>query len=866
MSTSQVYIDLAIPMTVDKLFTYTVPQELQSAVKRGIRVIAPFGKRTVIGFIVKISGTYQPPQGQAAPRLRPITDIIDTEPVLSDELLTLSQWISEYYFAPWGEVVKAIIVQGAARAAKRTVTLTSTDTGQILKGLSSAPRQAAIVKTLTPGKPVSIAQLQKKTGVRQIHSVLNELAGKGYVTINEKAISTGAKPKMENQVEISDTWEKRWRSWLSDPDIQSKHKKLSNQIAAVTKLSEDESKTRPLLEFIKAAGVSLSTIKTLQRKGIVKIIRREVFRTPDYDLYPSSLGRQNIVLNRDQETVLRSIRTALTSDKFHAFLLHGITGSGKTQVYIEAIKEVIAHGKTAIVLVPEISLTPQIVRRFKYHFGDKVVALHSKMSAGERYDAWRLILRGTYSVVIGPRSAVFAPLNKIGLIVIDEEQESAYKQFDQTPRYHARDVAIMRASLCSAVVVMGSATPSLESYDNALRGKYTLLELPERIDTATLPSVEIVDMASERRKKLALFKEQRKAAYAEKRTPASYATLKAEFGSISELLREKIRDRLSRDEGIILLQNRRGFSPFIECLECGHVEMCDHCNISLTYHITKKHLRCHYCGSVKEPPVVCPSCKGIDLEYHGFGTQRVEEELNRLFPGVSMVRMDLDTTSRKGSHDRILKKFSDGEVNILLGTQMVAKGLDFSRVTLVGVISADTQMLLPDFRSAERTFQLLTQVAGRAGRSALAGEVVLQTYQPDHYSLKHARFHDFKSFYEEEIRYRQELGYPPFSRIVLIEFRGDKEDEVMRHADFIACAMRGRSQYMVILGPAPAVVSRLKGQLRWQLVIKGSKAGDPSSQHLHTVLRQAVAAYRSSAMGKSREVKMIIDVDPAGMM
>jgi primosomal protein N' (replication factor Y) len=488
------------------------------------------------------------------------------------------------------------------------------------------------------------------------------------------------------------------------------------------------------------------------------------------------------------------------------------------------------------------------------------------MSIGERYDAWRRTKEGAYSIVIGPRSAVFAPLKNLGLLIVDEEHEPSYKQFDQTPRYHARDVAIMRGAQNKAVVVLGSATPSLESYTNALSGKHDLLELPERVDNAQLPAVMIVDMTAERRRKLDAFREERLAEFKADREKARREKRKFDFGSISDLLKEHIADRLGRKEGIILLQNRRGFSPFVECPDCGHVEMCDNCNITLTFHQTHNHLRCHYCGLVRPAPDTCPKCQSADISYRGVGTQRVEEELAGMFPDAVTLRMDMDTTSERGAHDRILRTFSEGEADILLGTQMVAKGLDFSRVTLVGVISADTQMLLPDFRSSERTFQLLTQVAGRAGRSALTGEVIIQTYQPRHETLVHVLGHDYASFYRQELASREELSYPPFSRIALIEFKGASEGEVIQHAEAFAKLLRERRQGLDVLGPAAAAISRLKGSYRWHVVVKGIRRVDPSGRRLHRLLKESVAAFLRTSLGRNGSVKMILDVDPQGMM
>ena len=486
--------------------------------------------------------------------------------------------------------------------------------------------------------------------------------------------------------------------------------------------------------------------------------------------------------------------------------------------------------------------------------------MHSQMSVGERYDTWRLALEGRIRIVIGPRSAIFAPLANLGLIVVDEEPEGSYKQYDSNPRYHARDVAIVRASLNKAVVVLGSATPSAESYYNAINGKYELLTLPERADNAKLPKIEIVDMAQERLRKKADRKKEIKEKGFDAVKPFAVSSISAE-------LKHQIEERLRKQEGTILLQNRRGFSHVVECFECGYVERCDNCDVTLTFHATKKHLRCHYCGFVKQPPTLCPTCHGKEIRHHAFGTQQVHEELTQLFPTARILRMDLDTTSGKGAHDRLLSQFGAGQADILLGTQMVAKGLDFPRVTLVGVISADTQMLLPDFRSAERTFQLLTQVAGRAGRSKLTGEVIIQTLQPDHYSLKHATTHDFAGFYKEELEYRRELDYPPFSRIVLVEFKGGQENEVGNHAKKFADYLSPKAgKYFSVLGPADAAIPKINNQFRKHLVIKSLKAVDPAGSYVRAALTQARDQYLTSSLGKSRRVQMTIDVDPQGMM
>jgi primosomal protein N' (replication factor Y) len=727
------YVDLAIPVAVDKLFTYKVPTALQSLVHEGVRVMAPFGMRTVVGFVVEVK------YSSGIANTKPIRDVLDHEPTITTELIRLAKWMSDYYYVPLGEVLKSMTIRGFMSLTQRMVTLVDLPANHKTNESYFNPSQTRIITALQTKKTMSVKQLQIKCGVKNIYASLGELAKQGIVQIYEQLGKPSVKPKTESVAIINPEDRIKMHEWLATLGDKSNSQRYINQVTLVNKLlSYDLTVTSvSTAMLLKAPGVSLSSVRSLINKRLFSVGEREIIRSPEFNVDESSLRSQNIILNQHQKTVLEEIVDKITLNVFHTFLLHGVTGSGKTQVYIEAIKEAVRREKTAIVLVPEISLTPQTVRRFKAHFGDRVAVMHSRMSTGERYDAWRMANDGRCFVIVGPRSAIFAPVKNLGLVVVDEEHEASYKQFDQSPRYHGRDVAIMRALLCNAVIILGSATPSVESYANALSGKYTLIELPERADNAKLPEIQIVDMTKEKTKKIDIHRERRREDFKKDPVKAKLEKRKFEFGSISDILKEKIEDRLRKKEGIILLQNRRGFSPFIECPDCGHVEMCPNCNISLTYHLTQQHLRCHYCGIVKQQPIFCPTCQSIDIQYRGFGTQRVEEELMKLFPTAKLLRMDLDTTSTRGAHDKLLKQFSDGKADILLGTQMVAKGLDIARVTLVGVISADTQMLLPDFRSSERTFQLLTQVAGRAGRSNLAGEVIIQTYQPKHSSMQY---------------------------------------------------------------------------------------------------------------------------------
>lgn len=824
-------ISVALPVPLQQQFTYTVPEQLTAVVFVGSAVVVPFGKKILTGIVTRF--TTEKPHVT----LKSIIDIVDLKPLISSEDLSLTEWISEYYNTPFGETVRLFLPSGLSQTSKRKVSRSSSYTSDEPLGAS----HQKIIDLLSQN-PLTLQQLRKQSGIKNLYSILNELEIIGAVTIEEVA---SKKPAAK-----IDWFFKRSSS--SGTEV-FRSKKQQELWSIITQLSDEEIDVR---SFLKDHSALMSQLKSFEQKQLIELYQKEVTRRASFAADEHISKGLMIQPNPKQAEAISQINSAIESSRTQTFMLHGITGSGKTQVYIESIRRTLSLQKTAIVLIPEISLTPQTVKRFQLHFGDLVVWMHSRMSDGERYDAWRMVRDGRCSIVIGPRSALFAPLKNIGLIIVDEEHESSYKQFDASPRYHARDVAIMRGALHHSVVVLGSATPSMESYSNALAGKYTLLSLPERADNAVLPPVRIVNMIDERTRLYVAAKLQ-----AKEHGKKAFENLSK---SISVALEMKIRDRLEKKEGIILLQNRRGFAPFTECTSCGHVEQCNQCNVTMTYHATKKHLRCHYCGTVKPAPTVCSECGGFEFSLNGFGTQRVEQELAALFPAASILRMDMDTTSRKGSHEKILRQFGEGGADILLGTQMVAKGLDFPRVTLVGVISADTQMMLPDFRSAERTFQLLTQVAGRAGRSTLAGEVVIQTSQPGHYAMKYVREHNFLGFYNEEIEFRKAINYPPFSRVIVIEFKGRNERSVEETALIFGKKLSAHIPRESILGPAPAVLSKIKNDFRWQIIIKADKETDKNG----TRARHSVARVVTEEQSRStaRNVKIIVDVDPTGIL
>jgi len=673
MNTDFPYAQIVFNLPVKGPFDYIVPPELRNKIKRGVRVWAPFGGRTLVGYVVGLSGK----PGVDISRLKQIKSLIDAEPIIDAALLKLSKWLSKYYFCSPGEAIEAAIPGG-----------------------------------LKKGR-------------------------------------TSVKPRLQEK----------------SPEAQ------------------------------------------------------EASKSP-------------LILNSEQKTALREISISIEKSQFRVFLLHGITGSGKTEVYLQAIKMVLEKDKSAILLVPEISLTPQTVERFRERFGKKVATLHSRLTAGQRFEEWKKVKEGRCPIVIGARSAVFAPVKKLGLLIIDEEHETTYKQED-VPRYNARDAGIARAREAGATVILGSATPSLESFYNTSKYKYKLLSLNERVDGRILPATKIVDM----REELKIIKR---------------------FSVFSRMLEEAIRERLKRKEQIILFLNRRGFSTFIHCRRCGLVLKCKRCSIALTHHSGKRKLICHYCNYSAPYTEICPQCKNAYLGYSGTGTQKVESEAARLFPAARIERMDTDTTTTRDSHRRFLSAFKKGEIDILVGTQMIAKGLDFPRVTLVGVIMADTALNLPDFRAAERTFQLLTQVAGRAGRGDKKGEVIIQTFAPENYAVSAGSRHDYHAFYEKEITYRRELGYPPFLHLIHLTLRGKKEERVVQTIQKLALRLKTASaaSKAEVLGPAASPIPRIRGKFRWSLVLK-IPTPIQGTQLLENVLKDFKIP---------PDLNLRVDVDPLGMM
>jgi len=819
-------VNVVFPMPVDSQFSYLLPEQLRAKAQVGMRVLAPFGKgdKETEGVIVGF------PEEPEFKELKEIIDILDNEPFFSEEMLKLTKWMAEYYFSTWGEALKCATPAGINIISKRVVDIREIeDRDKVLSEMTkTAPLQSQILTTLAWEGKMTIHNLKTRLNNQGIYSALSSLESKGFITVSTEISKPLVKPITDNIVRLVKP--------ISDNELEEIKRKSSKQARVLEILTSKGEQVTLLSNLAKLANTTPVAIKNLAIKGLITLEEIEVFRDPlEGEFFDNT---KNLELNPDQTSSLNEIIRAIEEGNNKVFLLYGVTASGKTEVYMQAIGKMLEKGKGAIVLVPEISLTPQTVFRFASRFGKRVTVLHSKMSPGERYDQWRRIKSGDADIVVGARSAIFAPMPNLGLIVIDEEHETSYKQDDPTPRYHAREVAIKRATLVNAVVVLGTATPSLESYYKASQKEYHLLSLPSRIDNVRLPPVEIVDMRTE---------------FTEKKNRSIF----------SNSLRDAIEDRLAREEQIILFLNRRGFSTFVLCRECGYVARCKNCDISLTYHSNGEVMVCHHCDFREQVPSICPNCKGSYIRHFGIGTQRVEDETHKLFPEASIERMDVDTTKKRGAYKRILEAFRDREIDILIGTQMIAKGLDFPNVTLVGVISADTALNLPDFRAGERTFDLLTQVAGRSGRGQAGGEVIIQTYNPEHYSILAAQDHDYRSFYRQEIVNREMLSYPPFSHFARILLRGTSESSTMKSADELTSMLNAFQEAhfpdLEVMGPAPAAIARIKNHYRWQILLK---AVDPT--HIRELVKMAFTRLPSQIT--KGDVALIVDMDPMSIL
>ncbi len=798
--------------------TYRVPPQLADVVAVGSAVLVPLLKQRVPGYVVGVSD--EPPPF----RTRDVVSVLSPQPLFDNRLLQLAKWVAHHYACDLLPAVKCLLPPGALKRSARYLKA-APGAAEALAGLEkTAPRQARVLREiLDRGGQASYYVLRRRLKGRDVAGALRNLAERGLIldqtTIQAPPVSTYYETAVELEVEDNEFKEA----------LEALPKRAHRQ-RAVLELLRNVGEAMTEAELRRRTGASHATVSALEQRRLVRRIRREVLRTPAWGL--SGAPAKPLRPTCAQLAALEKVQAALDGKPPRVVLLHGITSSGKTEVYLQAIQSALERGLQAIVIVPEIALTPQIVGRFEARFKGRTALLHSHLSAGERYDEWRRVREGLADVVIGARSAIFAPLLRLGLIVVDEEHEPAYKQ-ESEPRYHARDVALARAKLEGAAVILGSATPSLETYQRAQSGEFALVELPERIDSFPLPPVELVDLRQEHK--------------AGNDSPLSRALLQA------------IGEALAEGKQVLLFLNRRGFSTFVLCWDCGKALRCPNCGVSLTYHRREGDLRCHHCEFTRKPPDVCEECGGTDIGYLGTGTERVEDIIAKEFPQARVARLDRDTTSRKGAYVRLLQDFADRKTDILVGTQMVAKGLDFPGVSLVGVIHADTSLNFPDFRAAERTFQILTQVSGRAGRAG-DGRVIVQTVEPDHYAIAAAKNHDYKLFYQEEIEFRRALGYPPFGHLIRLiatgRYKAPTEELIAELADILRGDVEQLNGEVQILGPAAAPLARLRRMFRQHLLLKGADADT-----LLAVVKRALGKLTST-----QRAKITVDVDPISMM
>lgn len=844
MEMARVIVDVPSKDT-DRPFDYLIPEDLRPWIEVGSRVGVPFGHRTLQGFVVSL---HPRPEMDTA-KMKPIQEVLDVMPPLSPELIEVGEWMKERYACRHISALQSMLPTALKGKAERYISLAHSDMDMdsteeadgLFAILPESELEQQIIRFVGQKGEVSLQQLSR--AFPDGAATIKALIGRGRLSEFQQ-IKDKLQKKTMKAIELAVSSEEASTALASFPAKAQRQKEVLQYILEMEDFLPISQK-----DLLQTLGVTAGTVKALADKGLITLEDVEVFRDPyrGRNFTPST----PLALTQEQQVVYRSIVNKLDEREHGVFLLHGVTGSGKTEIYLQTIQRCLEQERQAIVLVPEISLTPQMVERFKARFGDRVAVMHSRLSDGERYDEWRKIREGRASVVVGARSAVFAPFDRLGLIIMDEEHETSYKQ-EETPKYHARDVAIHRASLTGAAVILGSATPSLESYHAAKSQAQDhfapqLLEMPSRALGNRLPEVQIVDMREELRE--------------------------GNRSMFSRSLHAAITTRLERGEQTVLLLNRRGYSTFVMCRSCGYVAGCPECDISLTYHQKSNNLRCHYCGYAAQAPEVCPDCGSEHIRYFGTGTQRVEEELAKLFPGIRVIRMDVDTTTEKGSHEKLLKQFRDKKGDVLLGTQMVAKGLDFPDVTLVGVITADSALNLPDFRAAEKTFQLLTQVAGRAGRHQLPGEVVIQSYTPEHYSIIHASSHDYLSFVKDELKHRKALHYPPYCRLILVTLSHEQLPLLVRMAENFAAAIKSESDRrgwfgsldrfdasaLDILGPVASPIPRLKNRYRFQCMIKWRGTMDAVS-----LVRVVAEKLQDSA--RDSKLQISIDVDPQMLM
>lgn len=802
---AEVIVDVAA-YPIDRPFDYLVPEQYRELIESGSRVKVPFGNRQVLGFVTALKSESDVP----IEKQKPIGELLDIEPVLTQEMLEMTKWLKRHTLCYEIDALQ-VMLPSALRAKYEKILRIVDHNVELPQSVQALFQQREHVEL-------------KVDESKELLSLIKRLVKEDILSL-ETSIKQKTAVKKVRMIHIESDFER----------LKTVYDSISNQAKKqkdVVKWMMDHLGERIVsADLLKQLSTTNAVLQAVIEKGAATLQMEEIYRDPYADRTMDKSTK--LALTNEQHLALSEIIHSYDKQEAKTFLLHGITGSGKTEVYLQAIERALLDDQEAIVLVPEISLTPQMTNRFKERFGSLVAVLHSGLSTGEKYDEWRKIKRGEVKVVVGARSAIFAPFQNVGIIILDEEHEGTYKQ-DDSPRYHARDVAIWRSEYHNCPVILGSATPSLESYARAKKGNYTLLTLANRPKEQALPEVSVVDMREQ---------------------------LKNGNRSMFSLeLAEAINVRLDKQEQMVLFLNRRGHSSFVLCRDCGTVVECPNCDISMTYHRHQEKIKCHYCGEESQVPHTCPECSSEHIRFFGTGTQKVEEEIARLFPTARVLRMDVDTTRKKGSHEHILKLFGEGKADILLGTQMIAKGLDFPNITLVGVLSADTTLHLADFRAAEKTFQLLTQVSGRAGRHDKAGEVIVQTYTPEHYAIQFAQHHDFVPFYNQEMMNRKQFLYPPFTYVVLIQITHEDVLMTAEYAHKAANWLRDNlTDQSEIIGPTASSISRLQNRYRYQCLIKYKK--EPT---LPEILQQLTRIYRTDWIKKG--ILMSIDLNPSSIM
>jgi len=837
------FCNVALPVPLRTAFTYAVPEELQGTVQAGSRVLVPFRKKTMVGVVVELTGS-EPPGA----KIREVNRVLDFVPALTPKLIELAHWIAGYYLAPVGEVFRAMLPPVTELKSQRQIVLTeagrdaaeSLSGGELSHGLASA--EAAFLAKLKDKKGILPLGPAAKLGVDS--NALQRLQRRGLIELREtvegrkrrtqrviawKGVPAAAEKCSEEKIEEKDKAETPF-DFARDKQSTQRNRREEK----IRELLETERGPLPLPQLLKLAQVTRSFIERMLRDGLLESWDEPI--DPAEDPFDAGYTPPAHELNAEQEGVLKRVRARFELGEFGVQLLHGVTGSGKTEVYLRAVQDALARGKTALVLVPEIALTLWIGRQCRSWFGAKfegVAVLHSALSDVERAREWWRVRNGEARVVVGTRSAVFAPLENLGLIIVDEEQENSYKQ-EETPRYHGRDVAIVRAKMESALALLGSATPSMETYHHAREGKYELLTLASRVADRSLASVEIVDLRQD-------FQQTH------------------QTSPISAALHAGIQECLANGTQALVLINRRGYSWSVLCRSCGASVQCVNCSISMTHHKQRNRLECHYCGSIQQIPKLCPKCQSKYVYFFGEGSEHLEERLRKEFPGARIARLDRDTARTKRQYQETLGAFAGGALDILVGTQMLAKGHDFQRVTLVGVVSADSSLSLPDFRAAERTFQLLTQVAGRAGRGELAGRVLIQTFYPEHYAIQDAVKQDYAAFFERELHFRRMMAYPPFTSLANVIVRDVSLEKAIRWSRQLSEYFSPHDDKGVrILGPATAPLARLKKEHRFQFLLKS-----PKRSVLTKLLSGAIAYCEAKDIP---DTAVLVDMDPLSLL